>query len=131
MRAYLAGPINGCTDEEARGWREELKMRLAGSGIEWLDPMVRDYRGKEDQSVDAIVHGDVADMRDSDVIVVNASRPSWGTAMEVVYARQLGKRILVWCPGSVSPWLRFHATEVVSSIYELESRLGHLAAVAA
>ena len=26
MKVYLGGPINGCTDEEASGWREAVKV---------------------------------------------------------------------------------------------------------
>ena len=121
MRAYLAGAINGCTDAEAHGWREELKARMPR--IRWVDPMARDYRMREDWDAETIVAGDLADIEQCEVVVVYALRPSWGTAMEVVYAHQMKKRVVVWCPGVVSPWLRYHATVVVTSVYELESEL--------
>lgn len=43
MKVYLAGPINGCTDAEAKNWREELKTHFPNA----IDPMKRDYRGVE------------------------------------------------------------------------------------
>lgn len=35
---YLGGPINGCTDSEANGWRQGFMDSLAG--CKFLDPMV-------------------------------------------------------------------------------------------
>jgi len=28
MKVYLCGPINGCTDEECKNWRETVKAQL-------------------------------------------------------------------------------------------------------
>ena len=114
MRIYLCGPINGCTDEEATGWREKVK-KMYGSAI---DPMKRDYRGKEAESYREIVDLDKRDVRQADVILVNYDKPSVGTSMEVYYAWTLGKPIIVWCrPDAViSPWLRYHSTRIVHSL---------------
>lgn len=113
---YLCGAINGCTDSEATDWREKVKRELYGR-YEFLDPMRRDYRGCEDENVNAIVRGDIADIEASDVLLVAAGRPSWGTAMETWYAARLGsKRIEVVCSGRVSPWLRFCADRVHPSL---------------
>lgn len=105
---YLAGPINDCTDAEAMDWRTEATASLAGE-YRVLDPMRRDYRGREAEHVTELVEGDKADIRASDVVLVNADRPTWGTAMEVQYAHDQGKRVVAFCAGSVSPWLRYHA----------------------
>lgn len=113
MKGYLAGAINGMSDTEANGWRTDAKILMPH--IEWLDPMSRDYRGKEAENVEAIVQGDLADIAASDVILVYAVRPSWGTAMEVVYAHQMEKIIVVVCERP-SPWLRFHATHCLPSL---------------
>lgn len=127
MKVYLAGAINGCTDEQAKGWREEIKRRLPN--IEWLDPMDRDYRGQEDQNVEAIVLADIGDIVLADVVLVHAAFPSWGTAMETWEASGRGKTVIVWVePGRpVSPWLRHVADYLFDNIYEVESRLGQLA----
>lgn len=105
---YLAGGINGLSDADARDWREHAKTKLAG---DTLDPMRRDYRGKEDQHIQDIVHGDLEDIRSSDWVLASCLRPSWGTAMEIRIAYDLGKTIYaVVLPGvPVSPWLRYHA----------------------
>lgn len=69
-------------------------------------------------NVEEIVEGDLADIRGCDVVLANCWKPSYGTAMELVYAHGMGKRIVVVVPdpGRVSPWLRFHATVVVGSV---------------
>lgn len=112
---YLAGPINGCTDEEARGWREAAKTAL-GRPFLFSDPMVRDYRMAEEEYAEEIVGGDLYDIRNAHVILVNATRPSWGTAMEVVYARQAGKWIVAFGTTEPSPWLASHVDVLVLTL---------------
>lgn len=111
---YLCGPINGCTDEECRDWREYVKTLWSGPT---LDPMRRDYRGKEDQSVDEIVELDKIDVMDSDVILVNYDKPSVGTSMEILYAFERGKLVVVVAQegARISPWMRYHSHAIVSS----------------
>lgn len=116
MITYLCGGINGLGDAECRDWREVAKELLQ---TDTLDPMRRDYRGKEDESVTQIVGGDLDDIRQSQIILINATRPSWGTAMEIVYAQQYGKVTVAFTEGArVSPWLRFHCGTIVSSLDE-------------
>src|SRR5579859_2601339 len=90
---YLCGGINKLSDADAKDWREAAKAALGGTYM-FLDPMRRDYRGKEAESVDLIIEGDIVDIRESDILLVNASRPSWGTGMELFYASKLGKIIV-------------------------------------
>jgi nucleoside 2-deoxyribosyltransferase len=110
MTTYLCGGINGLSDTDCRDWRTAAKALLDG---ETLDPMRRDYRGREDDSVREIVEGDIADIRASDVVLVNAIRPSWGTAMEVFFAHSIGKPVIAWSGDArISPWLRYHCVEI-------------------
>lgn len=126
MITYLAGPINGCTDDEANNWRDIVKARLGADHC--LDPMRRDYRGIEDQSVDAIVEGDLNDIDSSDVMLANCWQVSWGTAMEIFYAAGTPMRVVAVLPkdARVSPWLRYHAeiftdlNEALDSILSME-----------
>lgn len=116
MTVYLCGGINGLSDSQCRDWREVAKELLA---CETLDPMRRDYRGKEDDSVEQIVSGDLWDIQKSDVILVNATRPSWGTAMEMVYAKQGMKHIVAFVDDArVSPWLRYHSDAICKTVEE-------------
>lgn len=115
MKVYLGGPINGCTDEEASGWREAVKPELESAGHSWLDPMSRDYRGVENTAYREIVEGDKEDIEQCDVLLMNCPKPSYGTAMEILYGADREKRVIVVLPEGavVSPWIRYHATEIV------------------
>ena len=113
MKIYLCGGINGLTDEECYGWREKAKELLNHPTI---DPTRRDYRGKEDESVDAIIDGDKKDIDDADILLVNATRPSWGTAMEIMYAFERNKPVYSIVGDKISPWLRYHSTLLSDSL---------------
>jgi nucleoside 2-deoxyribosyltransferase len=111
---YLCGPINGRTTEDATNWRELVKERWMGGGGRCLDPMARDYRGRElEPGIAAeIVAGDIEDIQNSDAILVFFDKPSVGTAMEVFYAKHVLKKPVVVIDASdkpLSPWLLFHS----------------------
>lgn len=115
---YLCGPINGRTDTEAKGWREIVKERWSGL---CLDPMRRDYRGRELEPGIAkeIVDGDIEDIQASDAILVFFDKPSVGTSMEVFYAKHvLGKPVVVIDASDkpLSPWLMHHADHVTRHV---------------
>ena len=128
MKVALEGPINGCTDDEAHGWREAVKSSLAERGHTWWDPMDHDFRGRElEPGVAAeIVELDMAGMSSSDVLLVNAPKPTWGTAMAIYIGWSLGKRVIVVHPeGTVpSPWVVYHASEIrYGSVVEVAETL--------
>jgi hypothetical protein len=58
---------------------------------------------------------DKADIEASDAVLVNAARPTWGTAMEVKHAHDHGKRVIAFGAVNPSPWLLYHATRVVAT----------------
>lgn len=106
---YLCGPINGCTDAEAKDWRDFVKRRAPQ--FNYLNPMRRDYRGKEAEAVNEIVTLDKIDIANSHALLVNYDKPSVGTSMEVYIAFSTGKLVVVVArPDAViSPWLRYHS----------------------
>ena len=113
---YLAGPINCCTDDECMGWRAEAK-RLLEPMFDIIDPMDFDCRGREDLLAVEIVQNDIYRIGMADVVLVNATRPSWGTAMEMVYANQAEKVVVAFTgDGKVSPWVRRHANECFKTL---------------
>lgn len=120
MKVYLAGAINGCTDAEAKDWRGYVMATYPGHT--YLDPMTRDFRGRENEpGIDAeIVEGDIDDILDSDVLLVNYDKPSVGTSMEVFFARQVSKHVVIVArpDTKLSPWLTYHAHAVVHSFAE-------------
>jgi len=113
-RPYLCGGINGCTDSEANDWREDVIKVFPLS----INPMIRDYRGREDECYREIVEGDIVDIESCHVLLVNYTKPSVGSAMEVYMAYHMGKRVILWCDESatLSPWLRYHSHDIVHSL---------------
>jgi nucleoside 2-deoxyribosyltransferase len=115
---YLCGGINKLSDAECKDWREEAKC-LLGPEFETLDPMRRDYRGREGDFSAEIVRHDQTDIAMSDIILVRAEKPSWGTAMEMVYAKLLGKFVVVFGAGDKpSPWIVFHSNKMFPNLNE-------------
>jgi nucleoside 2-deoxyribosyltransferase len=123
---YLAGSINGKSDDECKRWRDAAQSSLESAALSVLNPLRRDYRGLEDDSVDEIVTQDLFDISSSDVLLVNAGSPSWGTAMEIAYAFGYGKRIVAFVSempaesdgldARISPWLRYHCDWIFESL---------------
>lgn len=133
---YLCGPINGRTDADAMNWREAIKRMiergesdnypderpLAELGVRTLDPMRRDYRGRENEPgiADEIVELDLLDVARVDALIVYYDKPSVGTSMEVFHAWRQGKFVvLVDHSGRpLSPWLAYHTHRVVPSLWD-------------
>lgn len=129
---YLCGPINKCSDSEASDWRESAKKELTGFNL--LDPMHRDYRGRELEPgiANEIVVGDKADYRRCHFILAYCPKPSVGTSMEIFDAYE--NRFCVWKPWTwlrkrvkvivvhpddkPSPWLVAHSHKIVRSFAE-------------
>jgi hypothetical protein len=131
---YLCGGINGLSDSDATDWRKAATDQLS-SRYRILDPMRRDYRGREATNVKEIVDGDLDDIRASDILLVNAVRPSWGTGMELFYAASIPpvppilkiKLVVTVCPvDSPSPWLVYFSDVVFKTFQEGIAYLLHL-----
>ncbi len=114
MKVYLCGGINGLTDSECKDWREYSKTKLSNT----LDPMRRDYRGREDDCRNEIVELDKIDIDLSDALLVWYPKPSTGTDMEIFYAWEGGKQIYVVVPreSKISPWLKYHSDYITESL---------------
>lgn len=118
MKVYLAGPINGCTDAECNDWREAVKLALPEATC--INPMRRDYRGKEDAEYRTIVDLDKRDVRSADVVLANCPKPSAGTSCEIYDAWLHSVPVVAWFApeATVSPWIRYHSTVIVRSLPE-------------
>ena len=118
-KIYLSGPIMDEHAGQARAWRETAK-KLLGKHFTLLDPMRRNFKDREVDSANEIVEFDLQDVRDADIIIVNYSKTSIGTAMEVFYAsHDLGKFVIAFSPFSFkdcSPWMVKHCTKVLPSL---------------
>lgn len=120
MKVYLAGPIYGCGDADCKDWRAAARAALDARGITYRDPMDRDYRGREHEPgiAEEIVLGDKRDIIDCDALLVYFDHPSVGTSMEVLFAYDNARPVVVWntTGRALSPWLTYHASAVVSSL---------------
>lgn len=115
MKVYLCGGINGLSDADAKDWREYAKVRLP----ETIDPMRRDYRGVEHEDPEAIIDGDLEDIDWCDAVLAMCMRPSWGTAMEIFYAKNIARKpVYIVAPENCSPWLMVHCTERFDTLDE-------------
>lgn len=116
---YLCGPINGRSNAEAKTWRSFVKKNWLGQCV---DPMRRDYRGKElDPGVAAsIVAGDLADIDECDVVLAFFDGGSFvGSSMEIFYAKHVLHKPVVVVNASgkpLSPWLIYHADDVTKHL---------------
>lgn len=111
-RVYLAGPIFGQSDATCNDWRSKF---TSCDMFEWLDPMRRDYRGKEDESVEAIVDGDKEDIDGCDALIAKVNPVSAGTSMEILWAWLNHTPVIVIFEGRLSPWIRYHAADVCAN----------------
>lgn len=128
-KIYLCGPINGRTDADCRNWREQVKASWISG--ETLDPMRRDYRGRElEPGIAAeIVAGDLEDLHNCDALLAFVDKPSFGTAMEIFYVKHDLKKPVVVIDATglpLSPWLVHHADVIVATVDEAIAKLGSL-----
>lgn len=125
MKVYLAGPINGCTDEECNDWRQYVIDHYKG---ECLNPMVRDYRGREAECFEEIVENDKKDITECETVLVMYEKPSVGTSMEILYAHDRDKPVILICrkDAVISPWLRYHSSTILHTLDEAISYLNDL-----
>ena len=115
MKVYLAGPIFQSEDHECIDWRREARIKL--DAIEVFDPMVRDYRGKTSENYQRIVEEDKELIDEAQVLLVNHIKPSVGTSMEILYAWERKKHVVVISENpEISPWLIYHSNETFSSL---------------
>jgi len=120
-KIYLCGPIMDEHEGEARSWREAAHKSL-GRSFMLLDPMRRNFKDREVDSANEIVEFDLQDVREADIVLVNYSKASIGTAMEVFYAsNDMGKFIVAFSPfefKECNPWMVRFCTKILGSLEE-------------
>lgn len=114
---YLSGPIADCTNDECVTWRERVKTEL-GLVYKYLDPMVRDYRNVDTAGKEAeIVEADIKDINACDILLAYVPKISTGTIMEIFYAFNENKHVVVVCPlPAPSPWLKYHTRKFFTNL---------------
>ena len=118
-KIYLSGPIMDEHADAAKTWRERATAELRDQFV-ILDPMRRNFKDREVDSANEITEFDLQDVRDADTLLVNYSKVSIGTSMEVFYAaHDLGKFIVAFSPypyKECSPWMVRYCTKILPDI---------------
>ena len=117
--SYLCGPIMDEVEGHAREWRQLAHEQLSRRFV-LLDPMRRNFKDREVDSANEIVEFDLQDVRDADILLVNYSKASIGTAMEVFYAsNDLGKFVVAFSAfdyKDCNPWMVKYCTKILPSL---------------
>jgi nucleoside 2-deoxyribosyltransferase len=118
-RIYVAGP------PYADEYRRRAIRLLRAAGLEPVDPMRRDFRGRTRGNEQTIVTGDLADIDASDGMLASFTAPDEGTAMEAWYAFSRRKVVVAYTGGTPPhPWTVYVAQIVCD---DLEAAIGGLA----
>lgn len=124
MKIYLAGNIYKISKKEALVWRNEIK-KLAPANWEFLYPKIT-------SNIFESINFDKFLINQADVVLAKINEtPSWGTAMEIFYANQLGKLVIAFTLEDIEihGWVTYHCVnslriknlqEVVDYIKSLE-----------
>ncbi len=110
---YLAGPIVGCTEDEAKDWREFVyaKLKEKGSGIVGISPLRCEPSiegGYALETADpmfgtsrAISSKNIMDVQACDLLLaylpkeLAEKRPSYGTVVEMAWGKWAGKPVIL------------------------------------
>ena len=128
-RVYLCGPIDGVTPEWATEWRKATANAL-NDKYHIIDPtedkdLYQPGANDTAYTPGQIVTADLISIRDSDILLVDwrqvppksisgryDNQPmKVGTIMEMVYARNWGKRVITFGNLRRGYWARYHSDE--------------------
>lgn len=131
MKVLVCGSIGFGGLSEIR----EIQSLLRKEGFAVLDHIsekgmdysgIEDFRDKKDLAQEIVNH-DLDFVRKSDVIVALLNRPSYGTAIEIFVAKELGKKVVFLSERQVpTPWPIAFSNSVVKTKKELISTLREL-----
>jgi hypothetical protein len=80
----------------------DIVDHLVEKGMDYSD--INDFRDKKDLCREIVNH-DLEYVNKSDVLVVLANNPSYGTAMEMLMAKNIGKKIILLAKEPIpTPW---------------------------
>lgn len=129
MKYYLAHPYNSRVD--MRQWELSVECRLE---IEIVNPFYDLQRPSVDAGNGRVYFEDASDVVTRDVsaiagcdsmIAIIDGNESYGTIMEMVYAKKMDKPVLLVCTNGKEDhyWLKHHSDVVFKSLEELEEYL--------
>jgi len=121
ITVYLSGPMY-LGKEQAMSWRDDIEFhlikwnndvgQLARIRIETLNPCNRwlEKGGELEAEGPYVVQMDKMEIAKSDVLIVNATNPGWGTPMEQFIGWQSGKMVICFSDCDFpSIWAKAHS----------------------
>ena len=95
----------------------DIVDHIVGKGMDYSD--IKDFRNKKELSRQIVNH-DLEYVKKADVLVVLASMPSYGAAIEMFVAKNSGKKIILLAKDPVpTPWSINFSDYVVTTVEEL------------
>jgi len=131
MKIMVCGPIGYGRLSKIR----RIQSLLKKSGFTVIDHIsremdysdIKDFRDKKELA-EKIVKHDLNFIKNSDIIVAIADSPSYGTAIEMFVAKELGKKVILFSEREIpTPWSIAFSDHVVKSKEELILRLEEIA----
>ncbi|HET7568872.1 MAG TPA: nucleoside 2-deoxyribosyltransferase [Gaiellaceae bacterium] len=123
VRVYLAGP------PYAEEYRRRAGELLRAAGLEPVDPMRRDFRGRTEGHEEEIVAGDLEDIRSCDAVLAAFTAADEGTAMEAWYAHSLGTPVVAYTGGTpLHPWAAYVSREAHAALEDAVAALSRYCA---
>ncbi len=118
---YLAGPIMGLSKKEANVWRKKVIEKLSHK-YNLINPLDVELKCS---TISEIVELDKKNIMLSDYVIVDATQPSVGTAMETIFSWEQHKEVLMFSEtGKVdSIWYKYHASIIFASLDQLIDHL--------
>lgn len=113
LKIYLSGRIIDNDKEATHGWRDKVVVEL-GDTYEYCDP------SRHESDWKTLVERDIKWIKDSDIIICNYWKIGCGSAMELVYAKQMNKLVLTVMPNP-HPWIEYHSNLTFGTLDELVS----------
>ena len=102
----------------------DIVDHLIEKGMDYSD--INDFRDKKELSHEIVKH-DLEYVNKSDIIIVVANSPSYGTAMEMLIAKEGGKKVIVLAKDPIpSPWPINFSDFIVKDEFELIKLLDKL-----
>ena len=116
QRVYLAGP------PFAEEYRRRAEHLMRARGLEPVDPMRRDFRGRTQGHEAEIVEGDLEEIRSCDAVLAAFTAPDEGTSMEAWYAHSKGISVVTYTGGEPAhPWTVYVSASVHVTLEDAET----------
>lgn len=117
---YLAGKMTGLTLLEMTEWRKVAKYYLKDAGFSILDPTAALSMDNNPTSRE-IVDNNKYQINHSDLVLAELDHDnvSLGTVGEIIYARSVGKPVIVWGGAEQiksHPWIQDHSTAMFTQL---------------